>query len=156
MSHLKIQRGGFVGEPTKNGVVQCSFQFPILKLWKTTRKKFRRNELWSNEYFCALVAARECVNLQQSLVPSIADRVSCLYPNIYWILENRFFSAFLGKKRLSKLFPHENAADNDVTARVTADLIFWLIRLVFHAHLSRCNLEFFIWKRTLEAFFCVS
>lgn len=37
--HVLFERGGFVGEPTKNGVVQCSFQFPILKLWKTTRKK---------------------------------------------------------------------------------------------------------------------
>lgn len=72
-------------------------------------RKFRWNELWSNG-FCALVAvARECVNLQ-SLIPSLArpiERVSCLYPNIYRILENHIsFDSFRNKRWQSRSFPH--------------------------------------------------
>lgn len=72
-------------------------------------RKFRWIELWSNG-FCALVAvARECVNLQ-SLIPSLArpiERVSCLYPNIYRILENHIsFDSFRNKRWQSRSFPH--------------------------------------------------
>lgn len=92
---------GCGGGRTTNGVVQCSFQFPFLKPWKKTRKIIPRNELWSNGVFCALVVARECVNLQQSLVP-LQRRPSVLFISKY--LPNSresVFRLFRSKKKVT-------------------------------------------------------
>ena len=101
-----------------------------------------------------MVAARECVNLQQSLVPSIADWVSCLYPNIYWILENWFFRQFLGKND-SRVVPTRKSCWQ--WRHRACDLLFDILThpISVHAFLCHCNLEFSHYSGYWKFFFCV-
>lgn len=82
-----------VGERCRRPV---QLSIPIFELVKKDTRKFQRNELWSDGFFRALVVARECVNLQQSLIPP--HRPSALFISKYLLNSRESLFDFYGQK----------------------------------------------------------